>query len=524
MTRPKGENIKRATFMLMITLFLSRILGFVREMITARVFGSNYVTDAFFAAFTIPDVLFDLLISGALSSGFMPVFNSYLAEEDEEGAWNAANTFITVSMIFIIVFNLLGMVFARYLVPFVAAGMTDNQEGFKLTVKLTRIMFSAVTFTVLAGLIRGILNSYKRFTIPSLGPMLYNVGIILGALLLGRKFGIYGMAVGVVAGAILNVAVQLPEFLAFGKRFRLELNTKNAGYRRMLRLMGPAIIGLALARLNLVVNQNIASFLDDGSITALRYAQRIMMLPIGIFGASISTTIFPEMSMHIAKKEIEEFKDTLLNGLKTLMFIIIPATAGIMAISEPVVRLLFKSGKFMEQDVKVTAFALSFYAIGIIGQSAVPIIIRGFYAIQDTKTPVKVGAIAFAANVILNLIFVKFSNLAIGGIAFSSSLTSILQMILLYKLLARRFDGLRTKELMISTSKATIASIIMGAAAFGISKVVEGSIGTASKMAQLIDAGTAIAVGMIIYILAAYALKMGELDFAVGTIKRKFKK
>jgi putative peptidoglycan lipid II flippase len=270
MAKTKGEHVGKATIVVMITLFLSRILGFVRETIVAGVFGATYRTDAFYAAFAIPDMMFDLLIAGALSAGFMPVFTSYLAKDDEDGAWKAANTFITVAIGFIIVFNIFGMLFARYLVPLVAAGVVDKPETFDLTIKLTRVMLPAVTFTVIAGLMRGILNSYKRFRAPAFGPVVYNIGIILGAALLGRKFGIYGMAVGVIIGAIFNVLVQTPEFIRVGGRFNIKLYFDNPGYKRMLRLMGPSIIGLAIVRLNLLINQNIASLLNEGSITALQ--------------------------------------------------------------------------------------------------------------------------------------------------------------------------------------------------------------------------------------------------------------
>lgn len=523
MTKHKGENVGRATLVVMITLFLSRILGFVRETIVAGVFGATYQTDAFYAAFAIPDMMYDLLIAGALSAGFMPVFTEYLAKDDEDGAWKAANTFITVAIIFIVVFNILGMIFAKYLVPLVAAGVVDDPRKYKLTVELTRVMLPAVTFTVIAGLLKGILNSYKRFRVSAYGPVVYNIGIILGAALLGRQFGIYGMAVGVIIGAIFNALVQTPEFLKVGGKFTLKIDLKNPGYKKMLHLMGPSLVGLAFVRLNLLLNQNIASLLDDGSITALRYAQRIMMLPIGIFSASISTTIFPTMSQLIAKKEYKEFTDTFSLGLRTLTFITIPSSVGLIALNTPVVRLLFKHGAFTEESLKMTAFALVFYSIGIIGQSIVPIIIRGFYSIQDTITPVVIGFVVLIFNLILNLSFVKFSHLAIGGIAFSTSLTSILEMILLYRMLGRKIRGLKTRELMSSGIKSLIASIIMGLAAFLSSRAIEAVIGYSSKMAQLIGVGVPIVIALIVYVAAAYILKMPELKIVVDMARRKVK-
>lgn len=524
MVKNKGENVGKATIIVMATLFLSRVLGLVREMIVANVYGAGVKTDAFVAAFTIPDLMFDLLIAGALSAGFMPVFTAFLAKDDEDGAWKAANTFITVALLFIVGFNIVAEIFAKYLVPIVAMGIVKNPEKYSLTVSLTRIMLPAVTFTVMAGLVRGILNSYKRFRIPAFGPVVYNIGIILGAIILSKPFGIYGMAIGVIIGAFANLAIQTPEFLRVSGKFKFALDLKNPGYKRMLRLMGPSIIGLAIVRAQLLVNQNIASVLDDGSIASLRFAQRIMLLPVGIFSAAISTTIFPTMAAQIARKEYDDFKKTFSLGLRVLTFITIPAAVGLIVLDKPIVRLLFKHGKFTEESVGLTAVALAFYSIGLIGQSVVPIIIRGFYSIQDTKTPVKIGAIILVVNVTLNLFFVKFTGLAIGGIAFSTSLASILEMILLYKLLGKKFKRLRTKELMVSAVKSVIASFIMGGATFFAYKIVEGRIGYQGKLAQLINVGVPVVIGIVVYAGAAYILKMDEFDYVLDMVKKKVKR
>jgi putative peptidoglycan lipid II flippase len=524
MVKHKQDNIKRATFYVMIILAFSRILGFVREMLIAKVYGRGLYTDAFFAAFSIPDFMYDLLVAGALSSGFMPVFTSYLAKDDEDGAWKAANTFITVAIIFILIFNLFGITFTKGLVPLVAFGSLKDPVKYALTVKLTRIMFSAVTFTVLAGLCKGILESYKRFTTPALGPVLYNVGFILGGLLLGKQLGIYGLAIGVIVGAMMNLGVQLPEFFRVGSRFNFSLETKNEGYKKMLVLMGPALLALAVNRINLLVNQNVASVLDTGSLTALRYAQRIMMLPVGIFGASIMTTIFPLMNMHIAKKENEEYKDTLSLGLRSLLYLTIPCTFGLIVLNVPIVKLLFMTGKFTAQDAAVTALALAFYSIGVIGNSTVPIIIRGFYSIQDTKTPLKIGIIIVIVNTLLNLLFVKFSSLAVGGIAISSSAAALLEFILLYKIFGKRMNGLRTRELLITSIKSIISAFIMSGAAFITSKLIESKLGTVSKFAQIADVGGAIAVAVIVYFGVSYALAMPELDFFMNIVRKRIKK
>lgn len=524
MSRIKEESIKKATFIMMSTILLSRLLGFVREMLVANIFGRSYVTDAFFAAFSIPDLMFYLLVGGALNSGFMPIFNSQKAKGDEEGAWKAASTFLTVSLIFIVAFNIIGIIFAPYLMPLVANGIWKNPTAFALTVKLTRIMFTAVSFTVMAGLLGGILNSYKIFSIPSMGPVLYNVGIIIGAAFLSKAFGIYGLAFGVVLGAIANFCIMIPSFRKVGPMFRFKLDLHDPLYKKMLLLMGPALIGLSFSQVNLVVNQNIASMLSEGSITALRYANRIILLPLGIFASSISIAIFPTLNSLIGQNEMDKYKDTLFQGLKSILFITIPSAIGMIVLNVPIVRLLFKTGKFTEHDVSITAYALAFYSIGVIGQSAVQVVTRAYYSLQDTLTPVKVGGAMVVLNLLLNLIFLKVSALAIGGIALSYTVTSILNVVILYRILDKKLNGLKTPIITASIIKSTAASVVMGVGAYFTTHYVEAALGTASKLMQLIGVGMGVAVGAVLFFLVAYLLKMEEVSFVVNLVLRKFKR
>lgn len=522
----KRNSMEKTTLIVMLILLLSRLLGFVREMIVAKVFGSGDVTDAFYSAFAIPDLMYDLLVAGALSSGFMPVFASYLADGDEDGAWKAANTFITVTLIFIIIFNLFGITFTKYLIPIVAAGSMKNPTKYQLTIKLTRIMFSGVTFTVLAGLSKGVLESYKKFFAPAFGPVLYNVGIIFGAIVFSKMMhiGITGMAIGVIIGAFFNFFVQFPSFMKVGKRFAFKLDIHNEGFKKMLYLMAPALIALSVNRLNTFINLNAASFLNAGSTTDLRYAQRIMMVPVGIFGAAILTTIFPTMNLEIAENKIEDYKDTLSIGLRSVFFITIPCAVGLIVLNKPIMRLLFRNGRFTENDVNIAAFALAFYSIGVIGNSVVPIVIRAFYSNKDTKTPLYIGIIIVIINAILNYSFIKFSNLAVGGIAFTSAVTSCIEFLLLYKILSKKMNGLRTKELLRCFIKGSISALIMGGAAFSVSKLIERRIGYGTKLLQLTNVGASIIIACIVYFISAYILKMPELNVILDSVKSKIKK
>ncbi len=524
MVNAKEENVSKATVIVMITLFLSRVLGLVREMLMTNFFGASMKSDAYIAAFTLPDIMSDLLVAGALSAGFIPVFIEFLAKDDEDGAWKAANTFITVALLFILGFNIIGEIFTKYLVPFVAAGVVSNPEKYMLTVSLTRVILPAVTFTVMAGIVRGVLNSYKIFKIPAFGPVVYNMGIILGTIILSKPLGIYGIAIGAVFGAIANFSIQIPKFSKVSRRFKFELDFRNSGYKRMLQLLGPTIIGLAIVRAQLLVNQNIASFLDNGSLSAMRYAQRIMLLPVGIFSAAISTTIYPTMSSQIARKEYEDFKKTFSLGLRVLIFITIPAAVGMIVLNVPIVRLLFKQGKFTEGNVSITAIALAFYSFASIGMSIVPIIIRGFYSVQDTKTPVKISTLILVVNAVLSLFIVNLTNLGIGGIAFSTSITSILEMTLLYKLLGKKLNHLRTKELIVSVEKSVISSLVMGSIVFITYRIIEELLGHNGKPTQIIVVGLPVIIGIIIYAVAAYILKMDEFNYVLDLVKKRFKR
>src|SRR5690606_27850344 len=286
-------------------IFLSRLLGLVREMIVGRFFD-RAETDAFFAAFVIPDFMYYLLVGGALSAAFIPLFSEYLAKGEEDEGWKMASTFLNVTIILLAFFSLLGIVFARQIAPLQAYQMKEGK--LELLIELTRMMFPAVFFTALAGLMGGVLNSYQRFFVPVFGPILYNIGIILGAWFLGPRFGIKGMALGVVFGAIANFLTQA--FFAVKKIQGYNpfyINLQHPGFKRMIRLMIPAVLGLSATQLNIWVTTNMASALPEGSITYLRLAQRLVLLPLGIFASAVSTAFFPTLSQLTAVGKWQEF-------------------------------------------------------------------------------------------------------------------------------------------------------------------------------------------------------------------------
>ncbi|NLL48233.1 MAG: murein biosynthesis integral membrane protein MurJ, partial [Firmicutes bacterium] len=437
MENENREQVAKAASIVMVAILVSRILGFIRERAVAEVFGRTATTDVFFAAFALPDLMYQLLVGGALSSAFIPVFTQYLAKDDEKEAWYVASVFLNTTSLILFLIMIIGVIFTPSLAPLVGVGFTGEQR--ELLVLLMRVTFPAVFFTALAGLCMGVLHSYQKFLLPALGPIIYNLGQILGAYLLGPLVGIMGMAVGTVLGALGNFSIQFPSVLKKAKRhYKPVLDFRHPGIRRMVMLMLPAVLGLSISQLNVIVSQNLASTLETGSIVALRLANRLINFPLGIFAMGISTAVFPTLARLTARGETAEFSRTLSFGLRIVFFITIPSAAGMAFLRVPIVRLLFESGEFFAADTLATAFVLLFYVPGLIAQSALQVTTRGFYSLQDTKTPVKIGFVTVVLNFLLSLAFLQWTNLGAGGLAFAYSLSSIFNMVLALGILGRR--------------------------------------------------------------------------------------
>lgn len=520
MENENREQVARAASIVMGAILVSRILGFLRERAVAEVFGRTATTDVFFAAFALPDLMYQLLVGGALSSAFIPVFTQYLARDEEKEAWYVASVFLNITVIVLLLIMVVGIIFTPSLAPFVGMGFTGEQK--ELLILLMRITFPAVFFTALAGLSMGVLHSYQKFTLPAMGPIVYNLGQILGAYILGPLMGIMGMAVGTILGAMGNFSIQFPEVLRKGaKHYRPILDFKHPGIRRMGQLMLPAVVGLSIAQVNIIVSQNLASTLETGSIVALRLANRLINFPLGIFAMGISTAIFPTLARLIARGEKDEFSRTLSFGLRIVFFITIPSAIGMAFLRVPIVRLLFESGEFTAIDTMATAYALLFYVPGLFAQAALQVTTRGFYSLQDTITPVKIGFWTVILNFVLSLAFLRWTTLGAGGLAFAFSLSSIFNMIFALGILGKRLPGLLSSKLWGTVLKASIASLFMGVAAYLSANYLAIHLPVAKKLGQLGQTFGAIGAGMVVYLVLSLLLKVEETKLIGDLIKNR---
>ena len=504
----------------MIGIFISRVLGLVRERAVAQVFGRTLETDAYFAAFAIPDLMYYLLVGGALSAAFIPVFTSYLAKDDEETAWHVASTFITVTVLLLLAFTIFGEIFAAKLAPLVAYDYSGSQLA--LLVRLMRIVFPAVLFTALAGLEMGVLNSYQHFTAPAVGPILYNLGIILGAYALGPRMGIYGMALGLVVGAFSNFAIQLPTMLKFSRAYRPNLDLRHPGIRQIGILMFPAMIGLSVNQLNLMIGQNLASGLVEGSITALRLANRLMQFPLGVFAMGISTAIFPLLTRLAATEARGELKRTYSLGLRTVLIITIPAAVGLLSSGSPSC-VCFLRPVSLPSGHPGHGLRPVFLCLVPPALSGIQLTSKMFYALYEPQVPVKIGILSIVVNTGLSLIFLRWTGLEHGGLALASTVATTINFVVYLFLLRQRLGSIDGTRIGSSVLKSIVASLVMGLVVYGTSNWVGNWVSVGTARGKVLQVCLPMLVGVGVYGLFLLLFRMEELEFLLGALKRRRK-
>jgi putative peptidoglycan lipid II flippase len=511
------EKIVRAVGIITIANIAARILGYVREALLYYLFGQTRIADIFNAAFSIPDFIYMILVGGALSSAFIPVFGGYIAKEEEDEGWKVASIMLNLVITLMCAAITLAMVFTPQLVYLLVPGF--NAAEIDMTIYLTRIMFIQTFFMGLSGVTMGILHSYKKFTAPALGSVVYNLSVVVIGGVLGPRLGIVAFAIGVVVGAVLNFAVQVPTLLRLGVKYGLVLNLKHPGIKQVGILVFPVLIGLSVSQFNLFVSQNLASGLPSGQLAALKTAQRFMQLPIGIFAAAIGTAIFPTLTEQSARQQIGEFRRTFSLGIRSINYLTLPCVAGLIAIGLPVIRLFFEMGNFAPESSAATAAALYYYSLGIVGYAGSMVLNRVYYALKDTKTPVIVGVATVFLNIVLNIWLV--GPMGHRGLALAYSLVGLINMLALLFLLKAKLGHIDGRRIAISAGGAAVASLATGVTAYGVVVLLEGFLGVAAKTSQLITVGGAIGAGVLVYFILSYLFKLEEFQMVLGLVNKR---
>lgn len=480
---------------------ISRILGLVRDSVVAYYFGTKAAADAFYVAFRIPNLLRRLLAEGSLTMAFVPVFTEYLKQSRQEGKKVADIVFTYLSILLVIVV-LCGVIFAPWIVKIMAWGFEGSPEKFDLTVYLTRLMFPYIFLVSLMAFVMGVLNTLKIFGPPAASPILLNLGIIAGAAFFSKWFyePTVGLAVGVIVGGLMQLMLQVPWLRREGMMPRLNFDWRHPALRRVGLIMLPSIYGGAVYQLNVLVITLLASFLPNGSVSYLWYADRVNEFPLGLFAVAVATATLPTLSAHAADNNHQAFKDTLNYGLRVAWMESIPAMVGIWLLAEPIIRLLFQRGAFQTESTIATAGALQFFALGIPFITGVRNIVPAFYAQKDAKTPVFVATIALIVNAISSLILMRF--MLHKGLAFSIAIASAVNFFILLYIFRRRQGLIGGRKLVISVLKSCIASL----------SIVAVILGARNFLGFFIDSGFWVEVGQLsLVIILSILAYMGVL-------------
>lgn len=551
-----NSQIFRAAAIVLVGFLASGVLGLLRTAIFSAQFGASSELGAFYTAQQIPELLFNLVAGGALGSSFIPVYSRFLSRNKDEEAWNLASAVMTLSILAALILGLFLIVLAPVYMP-ILYSRTLYQT---LAIQLTQIMMFTTVIFAASGLLMGILNAHQSFLLPALALSMNNVGLIFGALVLApalsttvgvfayppispllafKQFpdvdmlifitippsvNVYGLALGAVLGALLHLTIQLPGLREVKARLRFLPDLSISGVWEVLKLMIPRVFGLAVTRINFLVNFFFANMMVLGSETAFNTAWILMFFTLGIIAQSVGTAVFPSLSALIAENDIQGFKNRLSRAMRSILFLSLPATIGLILLGEIVIALLFERGLWTRVDTQATAWALSFLALGIVGHGLLEVLSRAFYAMSDTVTPVIIGVISLVTNIALSIIFIQFigdpdslERGAFAGLALANSVTTLLEAGVLWILLRHRIGSIEDTYVLIGLIKTMVASLLMGAVIVVLMPMLQ-------EMPLLLQVSGVGASAILVFFAVSFILGLEEAKVIPATILRRVKK
>ena len=515
------DNITLAAALVATSSLPSRVLGVLRDRILAGAFGAGVALDNYYAAFRIPDLIFNLVVLGALSAGFIPVFTNLIKKRKEQKgknneAWRLVNNLLNSLLILLTLLSVAGIIFSDNLTRLITPGFELEQQ--QEVAALTRIMFLSPIFLGLSGIMGGVLQSFKRFLVYSLTPIFYNLGIIIGALYFVNIWGLAGLAWGVVLGSFLHFVIQLPTVYNLGFRYRAIISWRDKSIRKIAVMMVPRTMSLAISQINLVVITVIASSLESGSLTAFNFANNLQAFPVGIFGISFAIAAFPVLAENA--NNYQKLTSNFSKTMRRILFFVVPATVLIVALRAQIVRVVLGTGNFDWRSTFMTMDALGFFALSLFAQATIPLLTRMYYAKHNSKTPFYFGLISIAVNIVLSVYFGK--SMGVAGLALAFSIANIINFILLWAWLYVKVGALDFSRIILSFLKFSFAAVGAGLAT-QISKFL---------VWPLIDMTTFIGVfsqllfsslvGLLVYLLFCYLLESEELVHFITILKKRW--
>ncbi|KKR02906.1 MAG: putative peptidoglycan lipid II flippase MurJ [Microgenomates group bacterium GW2011_GWC1_39_12] len=515
----KQASVRSAATVLIIMVFASRVLGLLRDRMLAARFSPDEL-GVYLAAFRLPNFLFELLVMGALTSAFIPVYTKYLTLGKQEEAWKISNTIITISCILLAFITIPILIWTKEVSHFIAPGFTDIQV--EQMIGFTRFMVIAQVFPLLIGnFFTGILQSHNLFTVPGVAPVVYNVGIIISIIVFSSTMGLWAPVVGVGIGAVLFMCIQIPSLVQLGYRNRMALDIHNQGVREIGKLMVPRTIGLAISQIDTTVDLILSTLLGARMVTVFNFAQHLQQLPIGLFGATVAQAAFPLLAQASANEDKEKFTKTLYSALNQIVFFIMPVSVLFIVLRIPIVRLVFGASRFDWQATVLTGMTLSMFAISLSAQAVSQLLTRGFYALYDTKTPVIIGVITILINTMCSVIFVQLYKFPVWSLGLSTSIASIINAALLVLYLGKRIGVGTMANMFYTPMKIIIASLLTGIALYIPLKLFDQLVfDTTRTFGLLLLTGVASAIGLVVYIFLVWVLDVREVKTFISMISQ----
>jgi putative peptidoglycan lipid II flippase len=538
----QSKTITSAAIVIGALSLVSRILGIFRDRILASEFGAGDVLDVYYAAFRLPDLIFNLIVLGAISAGLIPVFTGLLGQFRKKKAWKVVNSLLNILVLSLIIVSILLFIFTPWVMRAMTPGFTG--EKFDLVVALTRIMYLSPIFLAVSAILGSVLQSFKKFFAYALAPIFYNIGIIIGALYFVKIWGIYGLAYGVVLGAILHMLVQIWPVRALGFRYKFGLNLKDKYVREIGGLMIPRTLTLVMNQINILIVTVVASTLAAGSLAIFNLSNNLQGFPLGIFGFSFAIAALPTLSILAVKKKMGKFVETISMTFRQVLFFMVPASVLIYVLRAQIVRIILGSGKFDWLDTRLTAASLAIFAFSLFAQALIPLLVRGFYALHNSKTPFYMGLASLVVNIVSLLFFrwifgfvndfsftmaallkvsdlVGVADLRILALPFAITVSSIFNLVVLLVALRKHIGNLDGYRIMRSTIRIVFAGLGAGLFSYGILRLIHLYVETETFLGITIQGALAGIVGLLGYWFLGYLLNMEEMGVFVASMRKK---
>lgn len=513
-----NRQIARAAGTVMAAFILSNLFGLVRGILILKAFGAGAEMDAFNTANRLSETLFNLVAGGALASAFVPTFTGFLARKEKDDAWRLASAVANLVLLILIAVSVLLAIFAPFVVRLLAPGFVGDPYRMNMCITLLRLILPSVIIFGISGLVMGILNSNQVFLAPALAPSMYSIGLIIGVVFLSPSMGINGLAWGAVIGAGLHFLIQIPSLIKIFGRYHFTLGLDFPAVHEVIRLMLPRLLGAGIVQLNFLVNNNLASWQPAGSQTALTYAFTLMMMPQALIAQTIAIASLPTFSAQVALSKIDEMRNSLAATLRAVVLLSLPASVGLIILRVPIIELLYQRGEFTTRSTDLMAWALLWYAAGLVGHCIVEVISRAFYALHDTRTPVAVGVAAMSLNIAFSFLFIAVFNglgwAPHGGLALANSLATAIETIALIYLMRRKLKGINGSTVWQAVWKGAAGVAVMVL-------ILAGWLAVTAALPVWLQVGGAGILGILGYYLVLTILRTPETALLLGAVKRR---